>query len=29
MITEHFPPEVAFNTPFVMLQPAVPGETSV
>ena len=28
MTTEHLPPVVAFNTPFVMLQPAVPGDTS-
>jgi hypothetical protein len=27
MITEHFPPEVAFNTPLVMLHPAEPEET--
>ena len=26
MTTEHLPPVVAFNTPFVMLQPAVPAE---
>ena len=29
MVTVHFPTVAAFNTPFVMVQPAPPGEVTV